>query len=214
MIDDAFERYLTRLQQLGHQSSPATAEGERVDSLLGNVGSNDAPPPQSARPLHSTAISGCGNQRGPRRAGSVAVGHVEPWDEDNPVSRPDTAPGVGGASEQAIRALVDQFATTVRDIAAGGSSTRSSGGRVEMKPPQFDGSGDVHLFIQQFVQVTQLCGWDDQIALAHLRGCLTKNAVECGRADTLQGICRRLVANFGVSASEARETPHSASGAE
>jgi hypothetical protein len=76
---------------------------------------------------------------------------------------------------------------------------------VELKPPRFDGSGDVHLFIRQFAEVARLSAWNNQMALVQLRGCLLKSTEDAGRADTLAGVYGRLIAMYGISSSRARE---------
>jgi hypothetical protein len=105
--------------------------------------------------------------------------------------------------------LVGQFTAAVRDERAGNPATPARGKRVELKTPRFDGTGDVHLFLKQFAEVSALSGWDNHVTLVQLRGFLDKGAKDCGRGDTVQGVYRRLRNMYGLSSSEARERLHS-----
>jgi hypothetical protein len=106
-----------------------------------------------------------------------------------------------------LRTLVDQFTGAIKDI-RGDSATPARGSRVDLKPPRFDGNSDVHLFLRQFAEVTQLNGWSNRVALAQLRNSLDKGARDCGQGDTLSEVFSQLLAMYGLTPPEARERLH------
>ena len=48
--------------------------------------------------------------------------------------------------------------------------------RERFKPPQFDGEGDIDLFIQHFQEVAEANGWNGMATLLHLREALQGGA--------------------------------------
>lgn len=106
------------------------------------------------------------------------------------------------AGTELLHTLVDKFTDAIQKNTASKS-------KVDMRPPHFDGTSDVNMFIQQFEEVAKLCGWNDRIALVQLRGCLEKNAKDCGGADTITDIYQQLLSIYGMSSAEARERLHS-----
>ena len=107
-----------------------------------------------------------------------------------------------------LKSLVDQFATVVKSVQSGPTSSIIPGGRVDLKAPRFDGTSDVHMFIRQFREVSDLNGWNDRATLAQLRSFLDRGAKDCGYADTLAGVYEQLLAMYGLTPSEAREQLH------
>ena len=75
----------------------------------------------------------------------------------------------------------------------------------KIKPPQFDGTGDVELFLLQFNDVAKLNKWHSEEHLLHLRLSLTKNAMDCSRGKTMLEIEEMLQVRFGTSPRQARE---------
>ena len=76
--------------------------------------------------------------------------------------------------------------------------------REPFKAPQFEGTGDVEYFINQFIEVAQANNWVPAAALIHLRAALRDSARDCGKADTLDGVFAALRARFGLTTREAR----------
>ena len=72
------------------------------------------------------------------------------------------------------------------------------------KPPRYDGSGDVELYIERFTEITDANGWPGVTATIHLRESLQGVAAECGRPETMQEIFNNLRSRFGISPREAR----------
>lgn len=73
------------------------------------------------------------------------------------------------------------------------------------KPPKFEGSGDVELFIEQFQAVQEANQWPDGAALLHLRTALEGSAREHGRGDTLQAVYANLRSRYGLTELQARD---------
>ena len=62
--------------------------------------------------------------------------------------------------------------------------------------------------MKQFTEVSELANWDERLALAQLKSCLDKGAKNCGRADSVEGVQRKLIHMYGLSPTEAREQLH------
>ena len=77
--------------------------------------------------------------------------------------------------------------------------------RREVKPPQFDGQGDVELFLSQFRDVAVSNQWTNEEYALHLRLSLIDKARDCSRAETRQEIEHSLRAQFGLSVRQARD---------
>ena len=93
-----------------------------------------------------------------------------------------------------LKYLVDQFATVVRSVQSGLTSSTTSGGRA-----------DSPLSALLIYTVSDLNGWNDQVS--QQRSCLGKGAKDCGYADTLAGVYGQLLAMYSLTP-EAREQPH------
>ena len=76
--------------------------------------------------------------------------------------------------------------------------------REMFKPPQFNGEGDVELFIQHYTEVAAANQWNDMAALLHLREALQEGAQEYGRAGDIEGIFTALRSRYGLTTKEAR----------
>ena len=74
----------------------------------------------------------------------------------------------------------------------------------QFKPPQFNGDGDVDLFIQQFTEVATASRWNQMATLLRLREALQDGAREYGRPDTVEGIFAALRGRYGLTPREAR----------
>lgn len=77
--------------------------------------------------------------------------------------------------------------------------------RNRFKPPTYDGTTDVELFIRQFTDVQAANEWNDAATLLHLRSSLVDDAVDCGSADTTPAILASLRARFGLTDRQARD---------
>lgn len=76
--------------------------------------------------------------------------------------------------------------------------------RTPFKTPQFDGTGDVEYFINQFHSVAEANEWEQAAIFLHLREALKEGATNCGRAGDADGIFTALRARYGLSPKEAR----------
>ena len=76
--------------------------------------------------------------------------------------------------------------------------------REQFKPPQYNGEGDVELFIQQFNEVAAANEWNAVSTLLHLRESLQEGAREYGRAATVEAVLAALRSRYGLSQREAR----------
>ena len=97
-------------------------------------------------------------------------------------------------------AMFGQLLDVLRDMRI----ERREGRREQFKPPQFNGEGDVELFIQQFVEVAAANEWNDMSALLHLRESLQEGAKEYGRPATVEAVFAALRSRYGLSQKEAR----------
>ena len=76
--------------------------------------------------------------------------------------------------------------------------------REHFKAPQFNGKGEVNLFINQFRDVARANEWSDGATVLHLREALKDIATDCGKAENAEAIFGALRARFGMSVREAR----------
>ena len=74
----------------------------------------------------------------------------------------------------------------------------------QFKAPEFNGEGDIELFIQHFEQVAAANGWNILATLLHLREALKGEARECGRPDNVAAVFELLRGRYGLTAREAR----------
>ena len=72
------------------------------------------------------------------------------------------------------------------------------------KPPTYDGSGDVELFIQNFMEVAEANQWSSIATKLHLKESLKESAKECARYATTDAIVAALKSRYGMTAREAR----------
>ena len=72
------------------------------------------------------------------------------------------------------------------------------------KAPIFDGHGDVELFIERFLEVSEANEWRDAAALLHLKQALQGDAQDYGRARTVLEVVESLRSRFGLTPKEAR----------
>ena len=77
--------------------------------------------------------------------------------------------------------------------------------RSEIRPPTFNGEGDLTLFLKQFEDVADANGWTRVQRTLHLRSQLAGDAQGCGHGDDYQEIVDDLHARFGVSRRQARD---------
>lgn len=191
-IDEAYQEYCSPKQ-----------------SKLPGKGSGVPPPiPPRVRPSHSTAF----HDTRITDISPITPAKLRTPEIVSPSARTKT-PGLQtihananteDGSKQLLKGLVDQFTTAVRESRDATSLTS----KVKLRPPRFDGHGDVHLFIKQFREVAELCEWDDRVALVQLRSCLERKARDCARGDSLREVFGRLLAMFGLTPSQAREELH------
>ena len=77
--------------------------------------------------------------------------------------------------------------------------------RVEpFKPPHYNGTGSVEIFIRQFEEVSRANQWTAGAELLHLRGALEDEARDCGGAEDTAEVIAALRNRFGLTYREAR----------
>ena len=81
----------------------------------------------------------------------------------------------------------------------------NTGNRPEIRPPSFNGEGDLKLFIKQFKDVAEANGWTPKQKTLHIRSQLAGDAQGCGHGDNYEEILEDLHARFGVSKRQARD---------
>ena len=81
----------------------------------------------------------------------------------------------------------------------------NSGPRSEIRPPTFNGEGDLMLFLKQFEDVADANGWTRVQRTLHLRSLLAGDAQGCGHGDNYQEIVENLHARFEVSRRQASD---------
>ena len=96
--------------------------------------------------------------------------------------------------------MFGQLLNVLRDMRVDQREVR----REHFKPPQYNGEGDVELFIQQFNEVAAANDWNDVSTLLHLRESLQEGAKEYGRAVTAEAVFAALRSRYGLSQREAR----------
>ena len=74
----------------------------------------------------------------------------------------------------------------------------------QFKPPQFNGDGDVDLFIQHFSEVAEANQWNQVATLLHLREALQGSAREYGRPASVEAAFTALRSRYGLTTKEAR----------
>ena len=104
--------------------------------------------------------------------------------------------GRQGAQEE----LFEQLAGALREL----RNERPVERPEQFKPPQFDGNGDVELFIEHFNEVATTNRWTERAASLHLREALKGNAQEYGRPGNMEAIFAALRSRYGLSPKEAR----------
>ncbi|XP_067939742.1 uncharacterized protein [Watersipora subatra] len=77
--------------------------------------------------------------------------------------------------------------------------------RTTFKLPKYDGSGDVELYLQQFVDISAANQWEKGASLLHLKCTLEVAAAACNRGETLDIIFQGLRARFGIGPRQARD---------
>ena len=96
--------------------------------------------------------------------------------------------------------VLGEIAHALRDL----RQTQPMERREQFKAPEFNGEGDVELFIQHFTEVAQANDWNPMATLLHLREVLKEGARECGRPDQVADIFALLRSRYGLTAREAR----------
>ena len=79
----------------------------------------------------------------------------------------------------------------------------------QFKPPQFQGEGDVELFITQFTDVARANQWEEPDNTLHLRSVLSGKALDCGRGRNMEEIFMELRRTFSLTERQARDRLHS-----
>ena len=112
----------------------------------------------------------------------------------------------GGRARSADRADPQEMVYgQLLDVLRGLRVDQREGRREQFKPPQFNGEGDVELFIQQFGEVAAANEWNPMSTLLHLREALQDGAKEYGRPATTDAIFIALRGRYGLSQREARQ---------
>ena len=73
-----------------------------------------------------------------------------------------------------------------------------------LKVPEFDGTGDVELFLQQFHDVADASRWEPMVRLLKLKEALTGKARDCVQPATFAGVTDALRTRFGLTVRQAR----------
>ena len=73
-----------------------------------------------------------------------------------------------------------------------------------LQDPKYDDHGDIEYFIQQFLEVAEVNGWDQASSLLHLPRTLKEDAQDYGKAQGIVGIFQALPAGFGFTQRMAR----------
>ena len=117
--------------------------------------------------------------RQPSDAGSQVSGPVSVTSdrrlEDQPDGRPVT-PAATAIPMEALLAITQALKLS------------SSAPRSEIRPPTFNGEGDLTLFLKQFEDVADANGWMRVQRTLHLRSQLAGEAQGCGHGDSYQEI--------------------------
>lgn len=77
--------------------------------------------------------------------------------------------------------------------------------RNRFKPPTYDGSTDIELFVRQFNDVRAANNWNRAATLLHLRSCLQDDAIDSGTGATVDEIFTNLRSRFGLTERQARD---------
>ena len=113
-------------------------------------------------------------------------------------------PGRRSTRREAAEADLHQADQYGRMADAITEALRQSRPERDFKPPKFDGSDDVELFISQFQEVAEANQWSAGSARLHLREVLKDGAKSCGRGETTDAIFAALRTKFGLTVREAR----------
>lgn len=73
----------------------------------------------------------------------------------------------------------------------------------KLKVPEFDGTGDVELFITQFQEVAELQEWGERITALKAREGLSGKARTCGQYESWEEIAGSLRLHYGITAADA-----------
>jgi hypothetical protein len=73
-----------------------------------------------------------------------------------------------------------------------------------IKPPKFDGKGDVEFFIEQFEAVSDANEWSRLVQLLQLRESLQGSAQDCGKGHSINEIFQQLRTRYSLTPKEAR----------
>ena len=155
------------------------------------------------RVAHSRAHSSSSRSRVPvltRARAAASRLQAEPTEEHLIQPQPPIPAMADERVDQLERQLQDAIARlNARD------QERRDHPAVKLKAPVFDGSGDVELFEQHFIEVMTACDWQGRVAVLKLRESLCGKAQECGRVNDIEGIFTALRARFGMTEKEARD---------
>ena len=112
---------------------------------------------------------------------------------ERPVERPATPAAPAAIPMEALLAITQALKLT------------GAGPRTEIRPPSFNGEGDLSLFLKQFDDVADANQWTLVQRTLHLRSQLTGDAQGCGHGDSYIEIVEDLHARFGVTKRQARD---------
>ena len=112
---------------------------------------------------------------------------------EQPVEQPATPAAPAAIPMEALLALTQALKLT------------GAGPRTEIRPPSFNGEGDLSLFLKQFDDVADANQWTLVQRTLHLRSQLTGDAQGCGHGDSYIEIVEDLHARFGVTKRQARD---------
>ena len=81
---------------------------------------------------------------------------------------------------------------------------REEPARPRLKVPEFDGTGDVELFLQQFGEVAEVSDLEPKIQVLKLKEALSGKARDCAQPGTLAGVIEALRMRYGLTVRQAR----------
>ena len=110
----------------------------------------------------------------------------QPSDVDSQISSRAPDASEGQAAERLVERPATPAAIPMEDLLAITQALKltNTGPRTEIRPPSFNGEGDLSLFLKQFDDVADANQWMLVQRTLHLRSRLTGDAQGCGHGDS------------------------------
>lgn len=99
--------------------------------------------------------------------------------------------------------LLQNLNALIRQAVANGVAEHQPPARVQFKVPQYEGKGDVELYIEEMDALIEEEEWEDRIAVMKAREGLSGPARACGRFETWVEVADNLRLRFGLTQTEA-----------